>query len=81
MTEFLADGPDWHLGSKVVSSVWRSLITCGDVCSDVTEVTMRVQDREKVGVTLVDWKGDTPLRADSASLKSLESFNTISFIL
>ena len=23
--EFLADGPDWHLGSKVVSGVWRSL--------------------------------------------------------
>ena len=26
-------GPDWHLGSTAVSGVWRSLITCGDVCS------------------------------------------------
>ena len=34
--EFLADGPEWHLGSKAVSGVWRSLTTCGDVCSDVT---------------------------------------------
>ena len=34
---FLADGPDWHLGSKVVSGVWPSLITCGDVCSDASE--------------------------------------------
>ena len=25
--EFLADGPDWHLGSKVVSAFWRSLVT------------------------------------------------------
>ena len=26
--ELLADGPDWHLGSKIVSGVWRSLVTC-----------------------------------------------------
>ena len=33
------------------------------------------QDREKMGVTLVDWETwDSPLRTDSASLKSLESF-------
>ena len=29
---------NWHLGTKAVSGVWRSLVTCGDVCSDVTEV-------------------------------------------
>ena len=38
MTDFLADGPGWHLGTKVVSGVWRSLITCGDVCSDTLEL-------------------------------------------
>ena len=32
--EFLADGPDWHLGSKVVSGVRRR----GDVCSDTLEI-------------------------------------------
>ena len=30
-------GPDWHLGSKVVSGGWLSLITCGDVYSDTLE--------------------------------------------
>ena len=38
MTEFLADGPDWPLGSKAVSGVWRSLVTYGDVCSDTLEI-------------------------------------------
>ena len=38
MNEFLADGLDWHLGSKVVSGVWRSLVTCGDVCSDTLDI-------------------------------------------
>ena len=38
MTDFLADGPGWHLGTKVVCGVWRSLITCGDVCSDTLEL-------------------------------------------
>ena len=36
--EYLADGPNWHLGSKVVSGVGRSLITGGDVCSDTLEI-------------------------------------------
>ena len=36
MTEFLADGPDWHLGSK--AGVWLSLTICGDVCSDTLEI-------------------------------------------
>ena len=34
--EFLADGPDWHLWSW--TGVWRSLVTCGDVCSDTLEI-------------------------------------------
>ena len=34
--EYLAGGLDWHLGSKVVSGVWRSLVTC--VCSDTLEI-------------------------------------------
>ena len=38
--EFLADGPDWHLGSKVVSGFWCSLVICGDVSS----VTLEIQD-------------------------------------
>ena len=38
MTGFLADGPDWHLGSKAVSGVWFTLVTCGDVCSDTLEI-------------------------------------------
>ena len=33
--KFLADGPDWHLGSK--AGVWLALITCGDVRSDALE--------------------------------------------
>ena len=36
MTELLADGPDWHLWSW--TGVWFSLITCGDVCSDILEL-------------------------------------------
>ena len=35
VTEFLADGPDWHLWSW--AGVWFSLITCGDACSDTLE--------------------------------------------
>ena len=38
MTVLLADGPDWHLGSKVVSGVWHAFITSGDVCSDTLEI-------------------------------------------
>ena len=30
--EFLVDSLDWHLGSKAVSGVCRSLVTCGGVC-------------------------------------------------
>ena len=36
--EFLADGPDWHLVSGVVSGFRRSLVTCGDVCSVTSEI-------------------------------------------
>ena len=38
MYDMLADCPDWHLWSKVVSGVWRSLFTCDDVCSDTLEI-------------------------------------------
>ena len=34
----LAGGPEWHLGSKVVSGVWRSLVTCSAVCSVTLEI-------------------------------------------
>ena len=36
--EFLAAGPDWHLESKVVSGVWRSLVTCGGIRSVTLEI-------------------------------------------
>ena len=56
-------GPHWHLGSEAVFGVWRSLITCGDVCSDVTEVhafsqdgSASLQDHDKVEETLFDWE-------------------------
>ena len=35
---FLADGPDWHLGSEDVSGFWRPLVTCGDVSSLTLEI-------------------------------------------
>ena len=35
----MADGPDWHLRSKIVSGFWRSLVTYGDV----SPVTLEIQ--------------------------------------
>ena len=36
------------------------------------------QDHEKVGITLIDWeRGKSPLRTDSASFFSLESFRQL----
>ena len=119
MTEFVADGPDWHFGSKVVSSVWRSLVTGGDICSVTLETQglnppwqgdeedaggftktfpeipcvsqmsgglslrlsipterLSIPPGSRKGWSNSGWLGkwDGPLRTDSASLKSLESF-------
>ena len=44
--EFLADGPDWHLGVKTVSGIWRSPHVTGRpvlVSTGVSSVTLQIQ--------------------------------------
>ena len=86
--EWISGWRSW-LASLNLNCVWRSLITCGDVCSDTSEMlggpSLRLgilrerlsippgsRNGEKDTGWLVTW--DCPLRADSASWKSLESF-------